>query len=1398
MNAHRPLTVFSITAGALILVAAIFWVASRQNAAHLAVAQSTGAPPPTVARADAAQAGASRMALDSTAETSAATASPSAPARGGSMEFRVHGRVLLPDGAPAPGASVAMSWRGGRDVKEPGEPNLTTTTGDDGAFELTAPTNYFLLRASKAGFASVALDVRAKEGAAEADGRVPLEYTLTLGAESHLAGRVERRDGAMTTTVAEARVDLLRRDPASDERNIRYIEASFETTRTNAEGRFRFDGLPAGEYVLRCAVDGFPSLYRTVFAPADDADFLAAAESFAPVAGVVVDSTGKPVGDAQVSWTWKDSRSQRILRSFQNHNSGSDQTIKTANDGTFRFDQIDAGAPIFITASKGELKTRRPTSTTPGTDSTNLRLVVQGGHLVTGRVLNVADDSPVEGVRIVYRNQVPQRFVDGKAVPVEPTSTTTDADGRFSLITPTENMFGGAEVRNLYLRAEKEGWLVVPDPTSNDGFSFGQFSPNNFTVVAATDAESVETLVRMNKGVTISGIVRHADGRRPKGGTVHPFAQGGARLSGPGFVGSRAPVDRGTLRADGAFSALVSPGYTYSLNLSIDDYGSYSQPGIIVGDTSVSGIEIVLPPQASIEGIVVDRDGKAIAEAAVGLLNEEKSNVTTGEDGTFLLPGVVPGAVHLTATADGYATRYHRVEAVEPAKVTKDVRIVMDRAAMFGGRVLDADRKPVEGANVSLSYSDNSIRGVSDQTKEDGRFLIKEASVGPNPSVTVTIGPESFEFKGDAIRLDSTDNELMLESRPTCTIVVSVLDELTNEPVRGLELLTKPQHFEAVVEDADLGILRITGVTPKTNFSIRVGTPDHAATNMTADWFDLPSTFEPDEVFERTVKIPPKRTVRGRVVRAGEKTPIEGVTVLSLDQRSFGYASEREAPPQTTTDADGRFVLEKIPQRFAVLRFEPKAPLVALEVNVPQTRTTEIDMGDIVLDGGQTVRVRVVDANGLGRTGILVNVNQVARNGIHEEVMRQETDALGVAEFAGLTSSKVSFVLPTLGLRVGATGEGTLPPELTIPTGEASMRVVVRRSGEPVPEAYRVSAYTILDQRFTLWSTKDASPPDEATGFRLLSGLPAGKWHVSASASGQNRWPQGVSQDNVVLNNGETTDVVLTLAGGGIAGRVVTSDGRAVSGAEVAWGEGGLYNKATADEEGRFTMPGLSPKAYKLKAIAASGETSDVVEVNVTGDEMASVDLTVLRRGVGSILVTARRGDNGQPVEVISVRLRAEENRNVKSAAAKQPDGSMMLAEVPAEKYTVIVGAKSFGAAAREVVVKAGEVVQVETEHWPVGSLDWSLVDDRGIGVDVETQVVGLDQGNQSSMGQMSQGGRVSMRMIRVGRYRGTVRPRYGQTPAPGSVSVEFDIKDGETTTVRTVVPPLPPSSGTP
>ena len=333
-------------------------------------------------------------------------------------------------------------------------------------------------------------------------------------------------------------------------------------TTTDATGRYRFEGLPAGQYQIGASAATFVPAWWTGPAPDRETWFwlapgerragvdLALARGGARVRGVVHDVNGGPIADAWVEvHTWS-------LRAPP-------VTARSAADGTFELWTAPGTAYAFASAqgyARGEAYGVAP--------SDRFAVYLSPESVLAGVVIDVATTRPVADALVRLRDA---DLGVGDAV------GRTNADGRFRIAgLPPGRYTATAEA----VRA------------------WGQ-APHSIRVGLADVVDDIE--IRVHPAAQVAGRILIDDGTR---GCPRGYASLEA-LSRSSFAGSDA---EGRVRFDG-----VPPG-DYRVRYSCDGYSNdASDDELAVGADGVTGVEWILAGGERLVGTVRDTRGDPVA-----------------------------------------------------------------------------------------------------------------------------------------------------------------------------------------------------------------------------------------------------------------------------------------------------------------------------------------------------------------------------------------------------------------------------------------------------------------------------------------------------------------------------------------------------------------------------------------------------------------------------------------------------------------------------------------------------------------------------------------------------------------------------------------------------------------
>ncbi len=634
-------------------------------------------------------------------------------------------------------------------------------------------------------------------------------------------------------------------------------------------------------------------------------------------------------------------------------------------------------------------------------------------------------------------------------------------------------------------------------------------------------------------------------------------------------------------------------------------------------------------------GRVVDEECRPLPGAEVwlvqsppGAASEVIGRDTSNANGTFVITGssasATPDAgvtLSLLAYVEGRALGWWG-QTGRPVGERR-VLLLCDRATRTTGRVVDgregglgATVRPIHlhadgpygGPRVSLDLPDDLSRLLSVPTAPDGSFLFTACPY----HARAYLSAEHPEF--GLVSLGYGPHCGTLVVAPPGRVRVRVTCAEAPETVAGLRVYVGGGGGE---EDAGRpsgrlrarssgtaiigpdGVGEVDQVQPgRGGAFVYCSTDARRQSSMPAPRFEVLSrqTTEVQIALQRAVE------VTGRVIDGSTGLPLEGLTVQPNGPATYS----RDSLP--VTDADGTY-------RFRALPGKVRASVVAILdgglVDSRQSGSVEMTVAegggvfpDLVIGDGPVVEGLVVDTTGRPVPG----AETWAASGTHGPTA---CDAEG--RFT-LYLPRSSWSIPgserrppVVTLYAGAGDQMSRQP-IEVPVGTAARLVVepglgcrlklrvTDPQGKPVPLA-EVQVHH-----------NDA--PGPTTNIQRLCGL------TEANGTYQSPllWPYGAYTAEVTKRHWNTArpaswtcapgqvhdlgDLVITHAGGVVAGRVVDTAGAAVGGAEVyASGEGPLEIRTRTDAAGAFSLDGLWEGTAWV--VAVSPEAVGAVKVAV-------------------------------------------------------------------------------------------------------------------------------------------------------------------------------------------------------
>ncbi len=736
--------------------------------------------------------------------------------------------------------------------------------------------------------------------------------------------------------------------------------------------------------------------------------------------------------------------------------------------------------------------------------------------------------------------------------------------------------------------------------------------------------------------------------------------------------------------------------------------------------------EMMLYPAVPVEVRVLDAEGEPIHGARIavegdgGNLPRHRARTSTlgrsarqiavtGEDGRATVARREGETLAVSAVAEGFAP----VALVEAADATITLRLAPGEPITV--EVRDAAGDPVPEALLRFGQSRLSL-GL---TGEDGRLtfdrdpgaeltLMALSTAGPWRHHVVDVMPEEDEGDGNGDDGGAEPVELaVVELPPLVTLTGRTLERTERTPVAGAWVWASGFSHAPVRSDS------------RGNFSL--STPATERPLLRADAGGFGGAFvrlrqeQAADGGPVTILLAATATAAGRVVD-GEGQPVAGARLRAVPDGS--RRSHRiDASTEIFTGPDGRFTLDELsvdtPHTLTAVHADFAPASLHLEALPAGARRQGLE---IVLGTASVAFGRVVDVDEVAVPGAEVTLTPAlassditalmlaARSGVPPATAT--TDREGYFEIGGLADGRFDLAADAAGFAPLAVPGVELPPgggrvDLGTLFLEPGLRLegqVVDSNGEPVAEAW---VWARDDNAMGMGSLigADRREADSRTGPDgrfVVDGLARGNQQsVRAEAEGYTR----ALLSGVEIPAEEPLRIVLERSAS-LSGVVTDSSGAPVEGARVMVRAepgnvpitGSRFVNARSDEDGLFTIDGVTPGRLSLRASAVGFQADERTGLEVVAGENLDDLRIVLEPGA---TVTGRVLDSlGNPLPETQVGIVRDETAVAFGGGTSDrtdADGVYRMQGVPPGERSVEAVHEGHQRQVRDLTVVAGE-----------------------------------------------------------------------------------------------------------
>lgn len=485
-------------------------------------------------------------------------------------------------------------------------------------------------------------------------------------------------------------------------------------TTTDASGHYTLTGLSSGLYSVTF-MDSDLAIGRT------DNVSLNAGTSLAGI-NVTLAAGGAVTGQLQVSGTGAPAAGMLVTLT------GSSDSFSgfTDEDGEFLIKNLPAGNYTVVASLSAFMTTQAQVTVTANQIST-ANLTTNALGTVKGQVTDSVTQTPLAKVIVqVVRDSV---LVD---------YALTDASGHYEI--------AGLDAGN---------YQVVLGDIGSPGIATSNIA------ISSSQPHATSNLSTALAG-SVAGKVVLADGVTPAEGVIVSLISQGTQVL---FM---------TTDSSGNYVFDILQSGTYSIIASAAGVAFPPRTGIAVnGGQALTGLNFRAGQQV-LSGTVRDQaSNQPLAGATVGIAYTDPVEgllpiefVTTANDGTFSIPGAIPGTWSITVSAAGHATKMQ--SATVPASGAQTVTVSLDVSSVLVGTVRDATTSAVlADATLQLIGTGGTQVLATAISDASGHYQIDGLTPGSYRLLIERDGRNSVLLNNVTVGTGSTLRDLALESSTT-------------------------------------------------------------------------------------------------------------------------------------------------------------------------------------------------------------------------------------------------------------------------------------------------------------------------------------------------------------------------------------------------------------------------------------------------------------------------------------------------------------------------------------------------------------------------------------------------------------------------------------------------------
>lgn len=1162
-----------------------------------------------------------------------------------------------------------------------------------------------------------------------------------------------------------------------------YSSGAYSTyASVNASGFYEFTTLPAGNYTLRFAANGYAQEYydnvsyldeaRTltlgVAERRDDIDFSPSRE--ARISGFITDASGAPL--AGYAYAYQARRTSNDA--FSNYTATGAYTLSGLPSGNYYVYASVSGKPILYYNQAYGRQDATQVPAPVGKETTGIDLILpvsaENGSL-SGRITRPGG-FPYHSVRVYYHG------VDGTS---GSGSTTTDSNGEYLFTNRTAGS---------YLVSVRE--TNLPDYYYNGTWDRGSARRIVLEPGANTGGINIQTVTPPT--ARLEGTVRDT--------LAQPLA--GVEIE----LNASPVIYRTTTRSDGSYALPdVFPQGGYLLTATRGGYFPYRLDGLSIpaGETTLLDITLAGFAPALAGGKVTNASGSPIPDAYIELTGRDvdfNAGVYTDVFGDYVIRDIPPGSYRIACSAYGYLSETRSPVTANPATPAVN-HFVLDFDPAYGvvaGRVTDKHGNPVFRVQV------RSNNFVTVYTDRNGQYQMPRLSAGvyslslPQETDSGTPVIEGVTVSAGQIT-DGVDFVLSVAyGTISGRITTKTGDPLHRADVYGTAVNSSPSPSGVVSATSGLYVLARVRSDGGRDYTVRAGLSGYAETYYPAVFTSAAATVlrlnEGASLTGIDIALPPGAGFAGRLTDAHSGLPVASGTIYASGDRTF----------TATPDSAGLYRFNSLPPGNYTLYFQGtgyvreyfrESPWSQFALSLALTEGQVRTGFDFTPEREATVSGTVTDASGIPYTSGSVYAYSIAQG--YDVSFSSSLNSTGQYTISGVPSGSyvvaarvsgrpaiyhpstydahAAAVIAVTSTHV-LTGIDIVVPQDTSP-GTLAGRV--RRPDGTAYSSLSVRAYGLDANTNTYFASTNSA------GEYALTGILPGLYAVAAVESNTAPWYRPGTYDRLgadrllVLPGAALTGIDLTTPPPNpalLAGVVRDPQGRPLSGATIALESAWSNYSDTSSPDGSFRFPTVfAADDYTLRGSKAGYSTASQSLAAAPGEVRADFVLVLTPFAAGGLagIVTDA---SGRAIESAYLYLRKADG-SFEAWLYSDSLGEYTFPSVPQGNYTLDVSRTGYNSRQYAgLAVPAGSATRRDVVLTPIssrGRVAGTVLDASGNPV---YRVRVLSEGPTSQTAYTDEDGDYVLPYLSAGTYR----IHLPDEPSPGNERLAIVVAEGQDT----------------